>query len=560
MNQDHLADLQRRYIVDQGPKPMATGVAVTSTGNPIVTETVIGVLAAGGNAADAAIAGALVQAAVEPHLTSHAGMVSFLYWDARTQKAYQLNSIGTLPHDLAPFRPINGVGGWAREGAPGPQAAIPGFMPGLGAMHERFGTLPWEALCQDAIRWAEDGHPVSSFEYGVNVFAAPFSTYFEEGRDVFMPEGFLPPVGTMARNPRLAATLRALAKEGPTYFTEGQWARDFVRTGNDLGWAVRLDHMVTNPPRWQEPKAFTHRGHEVVSLAPPERQAAFCSLVLGVLEAAGIAEMEPFGADYLFYMSHALRLAEQACGFLHDPEYFGSAAPAIMDGDYHRSLANLIAASRPKVDLTNHVRLASGAAAFAASGWNSARSKAPVGSCEISIVDAQGNWLQMMNTVQSGGIPGMAVGGVAMMGSHEQTAMSAHFSNWRIPGARMRNILGNTFVLRQGKPWLALGTPGNVYATVAQMLVNILDFGMSPQAASDAPRMLPLEDNYGLTIESRLSPQTVLDVTALGLHLTPMPAWDWNMGSFQMCWRDETTQTLYAHADFRRTGKVAALT
>ncbi|MDB5586214.1 MAG: Gamma-glutamyltranspeptidase [Devosia sp.] len=557
MDAARLIDLQSRYIVDQGPKPLAHGKAVASTGNPIVTETVIETLAVGGNAADAAIAGALVQAAVEPHLTSHAGMVSFLYWDAKTQKSYQLNSLGTLPHDLSPFRPINGVGGWAREGAPGPQAAIPGFMPGLGAMHERFGTMDWSRLCEPAIRWAEEGHPVSSFEYGVNVFAAPFSTYFEEGRAVFMPDGYLPPVGSVVRNPTLAKTLMALAGEGPGYFTTGQWASDFVKAGNDLGWAVRMDHMTANPPRWQEPMAFSHRGHEIVSLAPPERQAVFCSLVLGVLEQAGIAEMEPFGADYLFFMSHALRLAEQACGFLHDPEYFGAAAGPIMDSSYHRSLAAMIAASRPKVDLTNHVRLTTGAAAFAASGWNSAKSKAPVGSCEISIVDKDGNWLQMMNTVQSGGIPGMAVGGVAMMGSHEQTSMNAHFSNWRTPGARMRNILGNTFVMRDGKPWLALGTPGNVYATVAQMLVNILDFGMTPDAASDAPRMLPLEDNYALTVESRISPEAVLGVTALGLHLTPMPAWDWNQGSFQMCWRDGDTLT--ASADFRRTGKAAGL-
>lgn len=557
MDQARLIDLQSRYIVDQGPKPLARGKAVASTGNPIVTETVLKVLASGGNAADAAIAGALVQAAVEPHLTSHAGMVSFLYWDARDRKAYQLNGLGTLAPDLAPFRPINGVGGWAREGAPGPQAAIPGFMPGLGAMHERFGTRPWAELCQDAIAWAEEGHPVSSFEYGVNVFAAPFSTYFEEGRAVFMPNGYLPPVGSINRNPRLAKTLRALAEEGPEYFTQGQWARDFVAAGNALGWPVRLDHLTANPPRWQEPMRFTHRGHEIVSLAPPERQAAFCALVLGVLEHAGIADMEPFGADYLFYMSHALRLAEQACGFLHDPHYFGDGAPAIMDPHYHRALAQLIKASRPKVDLTEHVRLTTGASAFAASGWNSAKSKAPVGSCEISIVDAQGNWLQMMNTVQSGGIPGMAVGGVAMMGSHEQTSMNAHFSNWRTPGARMRNILGNTFIMRDGVPWLALGTPGNVYATVAQMLVNILDFGMTPDAASDAPRMLPLEDDYALTIESRLTPQAILGVTALGLHLTPMPAWDWNMGSFQMCW--QTPDGLVASADFRRTGAAAGL-
>ena len=547
------------HIVDQGPKQVSTGKAVVSTGNSIVTETALDTLRAGGNAADAAIAAAMVQASVEPHLTSHAGMVSCLYFDARSGTTHQLNSLGQLPYDLPPFRPINGVGGWAREGQPGPQAAVPGFMPGLGALHDRFGTLAWKDLCADAIRWAANGHPVSSFEYGVNVFAAPFFSYFQEARDLFMPDGFLPPVGTVAANPTLARTLEAVAEQGPEHFTEGGWARDFVAQGNALGWPVRLDHMTANPPRWQTPLSFAHKGYEVVSLAPPERQAVYCAFVLGVLEALGIDDVEPFGADHLFYMSHALRLGDFNSGFLHDPEFFDAAAEPLMDPDYHQQVARILKASRPRVDLTEHVRLISGAPAMMAAGWNSAASKAPVGSCEISIVDAQGNWVQMMNTIQSGGIPGMAVGGVMMMGSHEETSMSAHFSNWRVKGARMRNILGNTFVMKDGRPWLALGTPGNVYATVAQMLVNILDFGMSPTEASDAPRMLPLTDDYRLSVESRVSEQAVRDVTALGLRLQPMPKWDWNQGSFQMCWIDPASGRLMAGADFRRTGRTGAL-
>ncbi|MBC7738354.1 MAG: gamma-glutamyltransferase, partial [Candidatus Saccharibacteria bacterium] len=487
-----------------------------------------------------------------------AGMVSFLYWDARTATAHQLNSVGTLPPELAPFRPINGVGGWAREGQPGPQAAIPGFMPGLAAMHERFGTLPWAALCQPAIRWAEDGHPVSSFEYGVNVFALPFSTYFPEGREIFTPDGYLVPVGKIMANPRLAKTLHALAEEGPSLFTTGPWARDFVAAGNALGWPVRLDHMTENPPRWQTPLRFRHGDHEVVSLAPPERQAAFCALVLGILADLGIRDMEPSGADHLYYMSHALRMADHAMGFLHDPLYFGDAAAAIMDPDYHRALARLLKASRPLVDLTDHVRLTAGTSALAASGWRKAMSHQPVGSCEISIVDGSGNWVQMMNTAQSGGIPGMAVGGVTMMGSHESPSMGSHFANWRTPGLRMRNIVGNSFVLRDGVPWLGLGTPGNVYATVPQMLTNILDFGMTPDAASDAPRVLPMTDDHGLAVESRLSPRTLRDLTSLGVQVLAMPAWEWSMGSFQMCWRDAKGQ-LTAGAHFRRTGVAGAI-
>ncbi len=549
------------YIIDQGHKPVVTGPHVAaSTGNPIVTEVVMAVLAEGGNAADAAIAGAMVQAVVEPHLTSHAGMVSCLYWDEKSGITHQLNALGTLAPDLAPFRPINGAGGWAREGQPGPQAAIPGFMPGLATLHEKFGSLPWARLVEPAIRWAEEGHPVSSFEYGVNVYAAPFFGFFAESREVFMPDGYLVPVGQIMRNPKLALTLRVLAQEGPDYFTTGGWARDFVKAGNDLGWPVTLAHLTANPPRWTAPLSFTHAGHRIVSLAPPERQAVFCSFILGALTELGIKDMEPLGADYIYYMGHLLRLAEQSVGFLHDSVAFGDAAPALMDPDYHRSVARILKSSRPRADLTNHVRLNSGAPAFAATGWPAAKStvsKHPVGSCEISIADAQGNVIQLMNTIQSGGIPGMAVGGVAMMGSHEQSSMNAHFQTWRVPGVRMRNILGNTFVMRNGKPWLGLGTPGNVYATVVQMLANILDFGMTPDQASDAPRMLPITDDYILAIENRLPPQTIVDLTAMGIRIAPTLPWDWNQGSFQMVWRNEAGGW-NAHADFRRTGVAAA--
>lgn len=555
------AGIPNAHIADQGRKPVVAGKsAVVSTGNPIVTETVVSILGRGGNAADAAIAGALVQAVVEPHLTSHAGTVSCLYFDAASARTYQLNAIGTLPPDLPPFRPVNDVGGWARQGQPGPQAAIPGFMPGLATLHERFGTSTWASLCEDAIRWAEDGHPVSSFEYGVNVFAAPFSTFFPESRAIFMPEGFLPPVGSVVRNLKLAQTLRRLASEGPDDFTTGQWARDFVKTGNELGWPVTLRHLCANPPRWQYPLAFMHGDHEIVSLAPPERQAVFCAIVLGVLAELDIAGMEPFGADHVYYAAHALRLAEQACGFVHDPEIFETSAPELMDAGYHASLARILRGSRPKVDLGNHVRLTHGAATLLATGQPAGQTRRqPAGSCEISIADANGNWLQMMNTMQSGGIPGMAVGGVTMMGSHEESTMSSHFHNWRVPGARMRSILGNTFVMRHGRPWLSLGTPGNVYATVAQVLTNILDFNMSPPDASDAPRMLPLADDYALTVENRLRPETVSELTALGLRIVPTPPWDWSMGSFQMCWRDDATGLLHATADFRRTGAASGI-
>jgi gamma-glutamyltranspeptidase/glutathione hydrolase len=122
----------------------------------------------------------------------------------------------------------------------------------------------------------------------------------------------------------------------------------------------------------------------------------------------------------------------------------------------------------------------------------------------------------------------------------------------------MRSVIGNTMVLREGKPWLSLGTPGNVHCTVPQVLANILDYGMDPYTAIDQPRMLPLEDDYTLPIESRLPSKVVAELAALGIRVKPLPEYDYHMGSFQMSWRDADGR-LHATADPRRAGCAAAL-
>src|SRR3546814_3089534 len=112
------------------------------------------VLNSGGNAADAVIAGARVQAVVEPFMTNHAGLVTMLYYEAKTGKIHQLDSLGGHPSGLPPFKPVPpGMGGYSIMP---PSAIIPGFMPGLKEIHAKFATKDWADLCADAVRWAED--------------------------------------------------------------------------------------------------------------------------------------------------------------------------------------------------------------------------------------------------------------------------------------------------------------------------------------------------------------------------------------------------------------------
>lgn len=551
----------------QGPKAVVRGKrAVAASQHPVVTDTMLDVLKSGGNAVDAALAGAITQATVQLDMTNHTGTMTFLYWEAKSGKTYQLNSMGTLVPNLPPFRSYPpGLSGVAIGP---PMACIPGFMPGAGAIHARFGTKPWKSLVEYAIPWAANGHRMDEFTRSVLEYELEGNTFFPSMREIYAPHGFTPSVGETWKNPALAKTLRRLAEEGPEYFTHGDWAKHFVATANELGWKIKIEDLSANPPRWQDPLHWQYKGYEIVQLAPPERQGVFCSIVLGILKHLDIASLGHYteSADSLYYMAQALRRADFELGQLYDPEFFGVPLEVWTSDEYHAHLAKILRTARPKpgVDLTKHVELTSLKANLQAFGWVSSgpdpAPRQPAGSCELTCVDEHGNWVQMMDTLQSGGIPGLAVDGVPMIGSHAGFDMASPIAGWLgLPGSRMRSVIGNTIVLKDGKPVLSMGTPGNVHCTIPQMLSNVLDYGKDPYDAAVLPRMLAMRDDYTIEIETRIPERVLRDLVKMGAKLKPLPPYDFHMGSFQQAWRDANTGLLSASSDPRRAGVAGGL-
>lgn len=553
-----------RYLRHPGPKETVRGLkAACSTQSAIATETIVKTLRQGGNAVDAAIAGAMVQAAVEPYQSNHTGTVSFLCYEARTGRFHQLDSTGTFPGGIAPFRPGRGgeesTGGRLSVGRA--SACIPGFMPGMKALYEKFGSRPWASLCEDAIRWAEEGHPVSSVEYGGYTEELDSLSYFPESRRFFLPDGYLRPVGSRFRSKEMAQTLRKVAAEGPDHMITGAWADEFVATANAMGWKIGKAHMTETPPRWLEPLRLRHHEYEIVGLAPPQQQGIFCALVLGILRHLGIRDVAPGSAEHFFYMSHALRWGLYHCGYLGDPVVADYGFEQLLDDSLHAAAARLIRGLRPKIDLTRHIELTrSPSGSSGLPTGEEARLNTKPSTCELSIVDGEGNWVQMTHTLQSGGIPGMVIGGVPMSGSNALfTGISGDMDAKLVAGTRMRRALGSTIVLRDGRPAFSLGTPGNVYFTVPQVLTNLLDFRMEPYAAIDAPRLQPMGENGSITIEDRISRDTVKRLRAAGAGVQVVPAYQWAMGAFQMCFRDPTNGQLCATTDPRRCGLASGI-
>ncbi len=542
-----------------GPKITAKGLkAAVSTDNAVVTHSLLRILAEGGNAVDAAVAGCLIQGTIEPYMTNHAGAVSLLYYHAPEGKFHQLDSTGTYPPHLPLHQPIPPQ----RSGyAAGPvHSCIPGFMKGLKEIHSRFGSLPWSRLCQDAIYWAEEGNHVSQFELEATIATGDIFTYFPEGRQFFYTEhGYFPRIGERFPKPALAETLRRLAEEGPDYMISGAWAEQFVAKANELGWKITMSDMVANPPRWIEPLRFPLRDLEIVALGPPQQQGLQVALTLGILEKLNIEQYKPHSAEHLYFMSHALRLSNLLVGYVQDPLVSAFDTSLFTDEKYHEYWARFLECHRPKVDLSNHMRLTAKSSVANNTGipffvGGQAPEEKKAGSCELSIVDENGNWLQMMNTLQGGGIPGMVIDGVSMIGNHSVVNSFKMMDIKLLEGARQRLIMGHTMLLKEGKPILQIGTPGSPPNTQAQALANIIFYGIEPYEAVSAPRMYALMDDNTLAIEDRIEHEVLRSLYAMGINVRLSVPWDWHMGSFQCCYIDRKTGELCATVDPRRCG------
>ncbi len=541
-----------------GPKKTVKNVSTAvSTDNAVVTYSLLIILKNGGNAVDAAIAGSIIQGTIEPFMTNHAGAVTFLYFEASSGKFYQLDSTGTYPERLPLHRPIP----QQQKGyAAGPvHSCIPGFMKGLKAIHQRFGSMPWDKLCEEAIWWAEQGNHVSQFELEATIDARLIWSYFPEGRDHFYQNGYFPRVGERFKKPELAKTLKNVAKEGPDYMITGQWAQEFVAKANELGWKITLDDMAENEPRWVDPIRFKIKDYEVVALAPPQQQGLQIALVLGILSCLNIGQYQPYSAEHLYYMAHALRIGNIVAGYINDSVVSEVDQELFTDAKYHEYWARMIKSYQPKIDLTGHMKLTTktsianntGIPRVTATDYQAPEKS---GSCELSIVDKDGNWVQMMNTLQGGGIPGMVIGGVPMIGNHSSTNSFKMMDIKLVPKARQRLIMGNTMLLKDGKPILQLGTPGSPPHTQAQALCNLIFFGMEPYQAVSEPRMYALLDDNSLVIEDRISDEVIKKLISMGVNVRMNQVWDWHMGSFQCCYIDQQTGQLCTTVDPRRCG------
>ena len=465
-------------------------------------------LMAGGNATDAGVAAVLAAAVTEISHFGFGGEAPTMIYDAGTGRASAINGQGTAPAVATPGRfaaagiiPGNGPDG----------GTVPAMLDAMALALGVNGTKSLAEVLQPAIELA-DGFVMYNFLAEVFASQQHATSRFADAYRTYYPDGRLPVVGEMFRQPNLARTLRAIADADRAVLARGGDRLAAIRAGRDAfykgdiarrigaavgrdGGALRYADLASYQGKVEEPVGTSVFGHEVLKCGFWSQGPALL-MVLNIVEAAGIARMEPGSAQYLHTLAEAIKLAfDDRNAFFGDPDFAQVPAVTLLSKDYARSRAAQIgphASAEHRYGDPWAMQGGQRSAAFVPH-----RLTPPAGpsadTTAIEVVDAAGNLFS--STPSSGWLLGGAyiAGDTGVPLSNRMTIfdLDPASPNVLAPGKRPRTTLSPTLVLRDGRPHLAIGTPGgdNQDQQIANVLLRLLAFGQPLQAAIEAPRI-----------------------------------------------------------------------
>jgi len=469
-----------------------------ATANPLATEAGHDVLAAGGSAADAAIAVQMVLNLVEPQSSGIGGGGFALYWNAATGTLASFDGRETAPAAATPDYWLDEAGQprdfWDAV-VGGRSAGVPGTLRLMEALHARYGRLPWGELFQPAIELAESGFPISQRLPGAIVEAKQHRLdEFPAARALYLHQDGSPKAeGEILRNPDFARTLRLIAAEGVGPFYEGAIARDIVaavRTETNPG-ILTLEDLATYQVKERPPVCMTYRTYEICGMGPPSSGALTVGQMLGMLSHFDLPAMGP-GTETTHLFLEAGKLAFADRGLYMADGDFVEMPEGLLDAGYLAARSALIDPAR-----------AMETASPGEPPWKKARLRVPDGerpnhgTTHFVIVDRYDDMLTATTTIETNFGSRVVVDGFLL--NNELTdfafvpeADGKPVANRVEGGKRPRSSMSPTMVFREGAPMLLIGSPGgaNIIPYIAQALVGILDFGLDPQVAVDSPHVL----------------------------------------------------------------------
>ena len=478
-------------------KPGRSAVYATNgmcaTSHPLAAKAAVDVMERGGNAVDAAIAGAVLLGICEPQMTGIGGDCFVLLKPAGREDVIALNGSGRAPagYSADAMRdrgltavPTNGV----------EAVTLPGAVDAFCRLSADWGKLGLDAVLAPAIRYADEGVPVAprvAFDW-----AGDASHLQGEARNHYLIDGRAPNVGERFRAPGQAEVLRRIAKDGRKGFYEGEVAEDMVASLRALGGTHTMEDFAKVACDYTDPVAGDYKGTELLE-HPPNGQGATAILMLNILKHFDLAAMDPFGVDRAHIEAEATKLAYDARNrFIADPDHTARLAHMLAP----ETAAKLAALIDPKRAMP------------AAAPLTEAVHKDTI---YITVVDKDRMAVSLIYSIFWGFGSGLASDrfGINFQNRGAGFTLQPGHPNEAGPGKRPMHTIIPGMLRKDGRVTMPFGVMGGAYQPCghARLITNLVDYGMDPQSANDAPRCftgaegMQVERGYPDSVRARLA-------------------------------------------------------
>ncbi len=491
---EHDPESLRRYPHPSSRAAVLATDGMVATSQPLAVQAGIGALVDGGSAVDAAIAAAATLTVVEPCSNGLGGDAFAIVWDG--ERLHGLNGSGRWPagNDTEELRAAGHTEMPHRGWTP---VTVPGAVDSWSMLHQRFGRLPIERLLEPAIRYAEHGYPVSPVV--ARQWEAAFDLYPREGLDelvdwatVFAPDGRAPRAGERWASPGHARGLRCLAERGLRDFYEGEVADAIAAYATGTGGRLDGADLADHHGEWVEPISIRYGGHEVWEI-PPNGQGIAALMALGMVANTEAPSRAQIDATSWHYQIEAMKLAfADSDANVADPSISDVPVDGLLDEGYLKARSALI-----------------GERAGPAPRGEPARG----GTVYLCTADRDGTMVSFIQSNYMGFGSGVVVPshGIALQNRGAGFVLDADHPNVAAPGKRPRHTIIPGFLTRNGAPVGPFGVMGGEMQPQGhlQVVTGMIDHGLNPQAALDAPRWQVERD--GRVLVERQTPDAVVD-------------------------------------------------
>jgi len=523
----------------------------------------------GGNAVDAAVATGFALAVVHPQagnlggggfllLRSANGETHFIDYREKAPAAATENMYLDAQGNVLPeSNKDSSVVGYRSIG-------VPGSVAGLVYAEKKYGKLSIEKVIAPAIKLARDGFPLA-YEDTQDLKKDEYLAQFPESKHIFLRDGNYYQPGELFKQPELARTLERIAKD-PDDFYHGALARELSAAIHKGGGLITADDLAAYEVKEREPIRGSYRGYDIISAPPPSSGGVALVEILNILEGFDLKKLGNRSADAIHLEAEAFRRAfYDRTDFMGDPDFAKVPVAPLIDKKYAAAWRDSIDPNHasPSKDLKRPSF--SELERVAQSRTSAVAVREPENTTHYSVVDAEGNAVAVTTTLNDSFGSKATAEGLGFLLNDEMDDFAAKQgvpntygliqgrANAIGPGKRPLSAMTPTIVLKDGKLFLVLGSPGGptIITTVANVVIGVVDFSLDIQEAVNAPRFHHQWLPDGILVEDRLSPDTMNVLRSKGHKLKVQHFW----GDGECIMVDPKTGERLGASDGRNNGK-----